>query len=82
MLRSHIDHCVWSRVYDLQRGTIDTGGSESDRRGKGTMIEEMAMAIIQIGEYVQTVCRQAATVVFPEDVEIVIASWWECAATE
>ena len=42
-----------------------TGGS--DRRGKGMMIEEMAMAIIQIGEYMETMCRKAAAVVLPED---------------
>ncbi len=42
-------------------------------------VEEMAMATVRMGEHVQTMGRQAATVVFPEAIAIAIASWWETA---
>jgi hypothetical protein len=44
-------------------------------------IEEVVIPTVQIGEYVQTMGRQAVTVVFPEVIAEVIAnvipSWWE-----
>ena len=42
-------------------------------------LEEMVMATVRMGEHVQTMGRQAATVVFPEAIAIAIASWWETA---
>jgi hypothetical protein len=43
--------------------------------------EETVMATVQIGKYVQTMGRQAATVAFPEVIASVIvsSSWWETA---
>jgi hypothetical protein len=42
--------------------------------------EEMAIATVRMGEYVQTMSTLAAAVVFPEVIAsvivIVIASWW------
>jgi hypothetical protein len=64
----------------LQRGTIH-------RRQWHLMkshgdIGEMAMATVQVGEYVQTMDRQAATVAFPEVIASAIASLWETATAE
>ncbi len=46
----------------------------------------MVMVTVQMGEYVETMDRQAAIVVFPEVIASVIAiaieSWRETAATE
>jgi len=38
------------------------------------------MATIQMGEYVQTMGREAATVVSAEVIASVIAIWWETVA--
>ena len=40
------------------------------------------MTTVRMGEHVQTMGRQAATVVFPEVIAnvIAIASWWETVA--
>jgi hypothetical protein len=40
-------------------------------------LEEMVMATVRMREHVQTMGRQAATVVFPEVIAIAIASGWE-----
>jgi hypothetical protein len=45
-------------------------------------VEEMVMATVRMGEHVQTTGRQTVTVVLPEVIAIVIASWWETAAAE
>jgi hypothetical protein len=45
-------------------------------------LEEMVMATVRMGEHVQTMGRQAATVVVPEVIAIVIASLWESAVAE
>jgi len=42
----------------------------------------MIIAIVQMGDYVQTMGRETATVVFVELIAIAIASWWETAAAE
>jgi hypothetical protein len=45
-------------------------------------IGEMVMGTVQVGEYVQTMGRQAATVAFPEVIASVFVSWWEIATSE
>ena len=64
MLRLYIDHCVYGRMYCLQRGTIHQRQWESWKAHEHA--EEMEMAIFQMGKYyVQTMgSRQTATVVF------------------
>ena len=64
MLRSHIDHCVYGRhsVFCLQRGTIHRRQWQSWKAHED--IEKMVMAAVQMGEYVQTMGREAAIVVF------------------
>jgi hypothetical protein len=79
-LRSHIDHYLetWIRVHNLQRGAIRRRYSWKVHE----ILEEMVMATVRMGEHVQTMGRQAATVVVPEVIAIVIASLRESAVAE
>ena len=82
MLRSHIDRCVYGRVFCLQRGTIHRRQWPSWKAHEN--LEEMAIATVRRGERVQTMGKRAATAVLPEviAVAIVIANRWETAAAE
>jgi hypothetical protein len=62
VLISHIDHCLkpWKRVHNLQRGT--TRWRRWHLWKVYENIEEMVMATVQMGEYVQTMGRRAAIV--------------------
>jgi hypothetical protein len=86
VLRSRIDHCLetWICVHNLQREAIRWRRWHSWKVHKH--FDEMVMATVRMGEHVQTMGRQAATVVFPEVIAgvivIVIASWWKNAASE
>ena len=82
MLRLHIVHCVYGRVICLQRGTIHRRQWQS-WKAHGN-IEEMVMVTVRMGEHVQTMGRQAATVVLSEVMAMMIANanWWETAASE
>ncbi len=80
MLRSHIGHCIYGCVFCLQRGTIHRRQWEWWKAHDD--VEEMIIAIVQMGDYVQTMGRETATVVFVELIAIAIASWWETAAAE
>ena len=71
MLRSHIDHCAYGRVKRPQRGTIHRRQWRSWKAHEN--IEEMVMDTVRMGEYVQTMGREAATVVFAEMTVSVIA---------
>ena len=62
MLRFDIDHCVYGRMYCLQRGIIHRREWQSRKAHENA--EEMVMAIFQMGKYyVQTMGREAASVV-------------------
>jgi hypothetical protein len=72
VLISHINHCLKSRsIHNLQRVTT--------RRRRWHLwkvydnIEELVMATVRMGEHVQTMGKQAATVVFAEVIASVIA---------
>jgi hypothetical protein len=69
VLRSHIDHCLYRRVFCLQRGTIHRQQWQSWKAHEN--VEEMVMATVHMGEYVQTM--EAAIVVFAEVIASVIA---------
>ena len=73
MLRLHIDHFLETRscVQDLQRGTIRRRQWQSWKAHE--KVEEMATATVRMGEYVQTMDREAAAVVFAEVIAILIA---------
>jgi hypothetical protein len=43
-------------------------------------VEEMVMATVHMGEYVQTMGREAAIAVFAQVIASVIAIWWETVA--
>ena len=75
MLRSDIDHCLetWLCVQNLQRGTIRRRQWHSWKAHEN--IEKMLMATVQVGEYVKTMGREEATVVFAEVIASVIAIW-------
>jgi len=66
---------MYGCVYSLQRGTIHRRQWQSWKAHNE--IEEMVMAIVQMGEYVQTMGREAGTVVFAELIASVnvIAVW-------
>jgi hypothetical protein len=76
VLRSHIDHCVYRRVFCLQRGTIHR--RQWQLRKVHEDVEEMVMATVHMGEYVQTMGRpgpsgrEAAIPVFSEVIASVI----------
>jgi hypothetical protein len=72
VLRSNIDHCVYGRHFCLQRGIIHLRQWQSWEVHED--IEEMVMAAVQMGEYVQTMGREAATVVFAGVIACVIAN--------
>jgi hypothetical protein len=72
-LRSHIDHSANRRVFCLQTGTIHRRRWQSWKAHED--IEELVMATVQMGEYMQTMGREAATVVFAEVIVIAIAIW-------
>jgi hypothetical protein len=57
-----------------QRGTIHQRQWHSWKSYDDVGEMVVATAIVQIGEYVQTIGRQAATVVFPKVIVSVIAS--------
>jgi hypothetical protein len=80
VLRSHIDHCLetWICVHNLQRGTIRRRGWHSWKVHEP--FEERVTAIVRTGKHVQTMGRQAVTVVFPD--VIAIAGWWESGVAE
>ena len=67
MSRSHIDHCVYRLVPNLQRGTIHRWQWHSWKvHGH---LEEMVMETVQMGEYVrtnETVGGEAAIVEFAD----------------
>jgi hypothetical protein len=75
VLRSYIDHRIYRRVYCLQRGTIHRRWWQSWKAHEN--FEEMVMATVQMGAHVQTMGREAATVVFAEVIASVtaIAIW-------
>ena len=76
MLRSHIDHSLktWGWVHNLQRRTIRGIRQRQWHSGKlHEHIDVMVIATIGMGEHMQTMGRQAATVVFPEVNASVIA---------
>jgi hypothetical protein len=75
VLRSYIDHSVSRRVFCLQRGTIHRRQWQSWKAHEN--VEEMVMATIQMGKYVQTMGREAATVVLADVIAdgIAIAIW-------
>jgi hypothetical protein len=87
MLRTHINFCLetWACLHNLQRGTIRRRRWHS-WKVHGHSIEVMVMATVRMKEHVQTMGRQAATVVFPDSEVlasvIVIASWGVTAAVE
>ena len=67
MWRSHIDHyVVYGHVFCLQKRTIHRRQWQSWKAHEKKNIEEMVMATVLIGEYVQTMGREAASAVFPE----------------
>lgn len=74
MLRTHIVHCLetWICVQNLQKGTIRRWGSHSQKVHKH--FEGTVMATVRMGEHVQTMGRQAVSVVFPEVNVVAIAS--------
>jgi hypothetical protein len=75
VLKSHIDHCLetWLCVHNLQKGTIRQRQWDSLKAHDN--VEEMVTAIVQVGEHVQTMGREVATVVFAEEIASVIAIW-------
>ena len=73
MSRSHIDHCIYGLVHNLQRGTIHRRQWHSWKVHEH--IQEMVMETVQMGEYVrtnETVGREAAIVVFA-DSEVIVS---------
>ncbi len=65
MLRTHIDRYVESHVHNLQRERVRRGQWRSWKAHD--QIEEMVMVSVLVGEHVQTMGRQAATVAFAEE---------------
>ena len=61
MLISHIHHCLesWNRDHNLRRGTTRQQLWHSWKVNDNC--EEMVMATVRLGDYVQTMGRQAAT---------------------
>ncbi len=67
MLRTYIDRCVENRehLHNLQRGTIRPRQWQSWKAHDH--VEGMVMATFLMGEHVQTMGRQAATIAFAEE---------------
>jgi hypothetical protein len=58
-LKLHTDHCVYGRMFCLQRETIHRRQWQSWKAHNN--LEEMVMATVRIGENVQTMGREAVT---------------------